>query len=68
MQVVVYGKQFKEKDESFVQAVFDALHAEGVSTYVYTPFLESLGESICFPGPYAKFDDYLDFKWTASIL
>jgi NAD+ kinase len=62
MQVVVFGKQFKEKDLPFVQVLFDALHAEGITPYVYTPYLKDIEGKIRFPGVYAAFDDYLDFK------
>ncbi len=61
MQVVVFGKQFKDKDLSNVQALFDALHAEGITAYVYTPYLNDIGKKVKFPGPYAAFDDYRDF-------
>ena len=62
MQVVVFGKQFKDKDLSNVQALFDALCAEGITTYVYTPYLNDIGKKVKFPGPYAAFDDYRDFR------
>lgn len=62
MQVVVYGKQYKEKDRPYVQAIFDALCAEGFNTYIYTPYLQELPKDIRFPGPYAAFDDHRDFK------
>jgi NAD+ kinase len=62
MQVVVFGKQFKEKDQPFVQVLFDALHAEGITPYVYAPYLKDIEGKIRFPGAYAAFDDYLDFK------
>lgn len=61
MQVVVFGKQFKEKDLSYVQALFDALHAEGITAYVYTPYLNDIAKKVKFKGPYAPFDDYRDF-------
>jgi NAD+ kinase len=63
MQVVVFGsKQFKDKDLPYVQALFDALQAEGITTYVYTPYLEVIEPKIKFPGAYAAFDDHLDFR------
>lgn len=61
MQVVVFGKQFKDKDLSYVQALFDALHAEGITTYVYTPYLKVIEQKVKFPGPYAAFDDHRGF-------
>jgi NAD+ kinase len=62
MQVLIYGKQYKEKDLPFIQAVFDAVHREGFNTYVYTSYLQDIANSVQFPGPYAAFDDYRDFK------
>ena len=62
MQVVVYGRQYKEKDHAYIQEVFDALHAEGFNTYIYTPYFQDLMPRINFKGPYATFDDYLSFK------
>jgi NAD+ kinase len=62
MQVLIYGKQYKEKDLPFIQAVFDAVHREGFNTYVYTPYLQDIAQTVRFPGPYASFDDHRDFK------
>ena len=47
MQVVVFGKQLKEKDLPYIQALFDALHAEGITTYVYTPYLQIIEKKKC---------------------
>lgn len=62
MQVVVFGKQYRDKDHPFVQALFDALHAEGITAYVYSPYLDDLAGKINFPGPYGRFDDFRDFR------
>lgn len=62
MQVVVYGKQYKDKDLPYIQALLDALHAEGLNPYIYTPYLRDIEEKVNFAGPYAPFDDYLDFR------
>jgi len=62
MQVVVYGKQYKEKDLPYIQTVFDALHREGFNTYIYTPYLQDIIHHVKFAGPYAAFDDYRDFQ------
>lgn len=61
MQVVVFGKQFKDKDLPYVQALLDALYAEGITAYIYTPYLRIIEKKVVFPGPYAPFDDYRDF-------
>lgn len=61
MQVVVFGKQYKEKDLPYIQALFDVLHREGISAYVYAPYLKDLEGNVNFPGAYAAFDGYRDF-------
>ncbi|MEQ1744706.1 MAG: NAD kinase [Saprospiraceae bacterium] len=62
MQVVVFGKQFKERDLPYVQSLFDALHDAGVTTYVFAPYLADLEGKVHFRGPYAPFDGYRDFS------
>ncbi len=61
MQVVVFGKLYKEKDLPYIQALFNALYQQGISVYVYRPYLEALEGKIKFPGAYATFDGYADF-------
>ncbi len=61
MQVVVFGKQYKDKDLPYIQALFDTLYEAGVTTYVYTPYLQDLEGNVHFSGPYASFDGYRDF-------
>jgi NAD+ kinase len=62
MQILVYGKQYKDRDRPHVQALFEALHVEGVTVYVYAPYLRDLEGKVEIPGPYAPFDDYRDFR------
>ncbi len=62
MQVVVYAKQYKNKDLPYIQALFDALYAEGINPYIYTPFLNAIRGNVTFAGHYAAFDDHLDFR------
>ncbi len=62
MQVVVYGKQFKDKDLPYIQEVLDTLHREGFNTYIYTPYLQDIIHKVKFPGPYASFDSHKDFQ------
>ena len=62
MQVVVFGKQLKEKDLPQVQEVFDTLFQEGITTYIYAPYLALLEGHVDFRGHYAPFDDYRAFK------
>lgn len=63
MQVVVFGKQLKEKDLPQVQEAFDALYREGINTYIFTPFLNQLLEAkVRLQGAYAPFDDHRAFR------
>ena len=62
MQVVVYSKLLKEKDIPHIQALFDALHQEGINAYVYGPYLEQLKGRIEFRRDVGIFESYLDFS------
>lgn len=62
MQVVVYGKQYKEKDLPFIQELFDALHDRNINIYIYAPYLQSIEPFVKFKGPYAPFDDHRAFR------
>ena len=62
MQVVVYGKLFKEKDLFYVQTLFDALHEEGITTFVYAPYHYVIKEKVKFKSTVGVFEGYLDFK------
>jgi NAD+ kinase len=62
MQVVVYGKQYKEKDLPHIQELFDVLFDEGITAYVYAPYWDDIKAKVKIKGPTAPFDDYLDFK------
>lgn len=61
MQVVVFGKQYKDKDQPYIQTLFDALYEAGVTTYVYAPYLRDIEEHVRVQGHYAAFDGYRDF-------
>lgn len=61
MQIVVFGKLFKDKDLPYVQTLFDVLHEEGVSALVYTPYLEMLQDRVVFRSDVRSFDGYADF-------
>ncbi len=62
MQVVVFSKVVKEKDLPFIQALFDALHHEGINAFVYRPYLEQLRGKVVFSREVGVFEDYRDFK------
>ena len=60
MQVIVYAKKVKEKDISYIQSLFSALHEHQVSTYVYAPFFKQLDGRIDFKSQIGIFEGYLD--------
>jgi NAD+ kinase len=62
MQVALYSKVLHADDPPYVQALLDALHTEGVNTYVFEPYLEQLKGKIQFKREVGKFQSYLDFK------
>lgn len=62
MQVVVYSKLAKEKDLPHIQRLFDALHEEQMTTYVYGPYLDQLQGKIRFPEEVGIFEGYFDFS------
>lgn len=62
MQVLIIGKIFKEKDISYVKEVFDELHANNVTVFVYSPYLEQIQNRIKFKQVVFDFDGYEHFK------
>jgi len=62
MQVVIFSKLVKEKDIPHIKNLFNALHEEGISAYVYGPYLEQLKGKIDFPRDVGVFEGYLDFS------
>lgn len=62
MQVVVFGKEAKEKDLGHIQQLFDALHADGINAYVFSEYLEKLEGKIKFSRDVGVFEGYLDFS------
>jgi NAD+ kinase len=61
MQVVVFGKQYKDKDLPHIQELFDVLWEERITTYVYAPYLDDLKGHLNINGAFAPFDDHRDF-------
>ena len=62
MQVVVYGRQLKEKDIPYVQELFDILSDKKINTYVYKDYLDTFEDRIQFKKSVGLFEGYLDFK------
>ena len=62
MQVVIYSKILHTEDVPYVQTLFDALHTEGVNTYIYKPYFNQIKDLIKFKREVAVFEGYLDFK------
>ncbi|MBL7827130.1 MAG: NAD kinase [Saprospiraceae bacterium] len=62
MRVLVFGKQFKEKDQPFVQELFDSLFREAVEVMAYGPYLRDIHGKIHFSGVCDSFESYADFQ------
>jgi len=62
MQVVIYGKIFKEDHIPFVQELLDLLHRDSFSVYIYKPYLDQLKSKVNFKSEIGVFEGYLDFK------
>lgn len=62
MQVVVYGKQYKEKDHSVLNQLFQALVQQNINIYIYRPYYEDIKALVDLPAQFALFDGYLDFR------
>lgn len=60
MRVVVYAYVLKDHDVPHIQRLFDALHEEGISVYVYGPYLDLMRDKIVFQKPVGEFDGYID--------
>ena len=62
MRVLVFGKQFKEKDLVFVQELFDALSEQKIDISVYEPYLLDVKDKLKLPGEMDVFESYEDFR------
>lgn len=62
MRVLVFGKQFKDKDLVFVQELFDTLVAEGVDISIYGQYLKDIRKHVRLPAGVELFERYEDFK------
>lgn len=62
MQVVVYGRQLKDKDIPFVQELLDILSERGINTYIYKDYLDEVREKVTLKSAVGVFEGYLDFK------
>lgn len=62
MQVAIYSKVLHPEDAPFVQILFDALHTEGVNTYIYEPYFAQIKGKVVFKREVAVFNSHLDFK------
>lgn len=62
MRVLVFGKQYKEKDLPQVQEALDALLAEGIEVSVYEPYLNDIRSKLSLPKNIEPFAGYEDFR------
>ncbi len=62
MNVAVFGRQFKEKDLPFVQALLDALFAEGFGVFVLDEYWADIRGQIRTSGEVVEFSNHLDIQ------
>ncbi len=62
MRVLVFGKQYKEKDLPQIQEAFDALHSEGIGISVFEPYLNDLYHHVQLPAGCTPFTSHKDFN------
>lgn len=62
MQVAVFSQVLKERDEPFVQSLFDVLHEFGIAAYVYAPYHTDLEGRIDFKVNVGTFEGHTDFR------
>ncbi len=62
MQVVVFGKVFKEKQLPYVQELFDVLQDAGIVVFVYKKYLRQIKDQVKFKSDVGVFEGYLDFS------
>lgn len=62
MRVLVFGKQFKEKDHLQAQEVFDALQSEGIEISVFEPYLHDIEHRLKLPADCEAFYGYKQFS------
>lgn len=62
MRVLVFGKQFKEKDLPQAQEAFDALQSEGIEISVFEPYLHDIKDKLTLPTGCEAFYGYEQFS------
>lgn len=62
MRVLVYGKQYKEKDLPQIQEAFDALQAEGFEISVNADFLQEIRAEVRLPVSCQAFEGFEHFR------
>jgi len=62
MQVVVFGKIFKDQQLPYVQELFDVLQEAGIVVFVYKDYLDQIDDKVKFKTDVGIFKGYLDFS------
>lgn len=62
MRVLVFGKQFKDKDLPQIQEAFDALQAEEIEISIFEPYLNDIRKELKLPKKYESFARHEDFQ------
>ncbi|MCB0661559.1 MAG: NAD kinase [Saprospiraceae bacterium] len=62
MQVVVFGKQVKEKNIPYIQTLIDVLQEANINVFIYTDYLKQIEGKVQFKKDVGSFEGYLDFS------
>ena len=62
MRVLVFGKQYKDKDLPQVQEALDALQAEGIAISIFDAYLQDIRAAVKLPKNWEIFANYEDFR------
>lgn len=62
MNILLYSKVLKKSNHEAVQHIFDVLKELGMTTYVFTPFLDQVKQSLSPQQACLPFDGYVDFE------
>lgn len=61
MQVVIYAREIKDRDQDQIQLLLDTLHDKHINAYIYEPIKSRIDELVVYKGDVGIFRDHLDF-------
>lgn len=62
MQVVIYAREIKDRDQDQIQLLLDTLHKKQINAFIYQPIKSRIDELVQYKGDVGLFRDYLDFS------